>query len=67
VLAVVVAAVSFDAAFAQTKLTRAIRPIVPCAAVGGTDTMARFLAPYITEEFGRRSSSTIAAVLNELT
>ena len=54
VLAVVVAAVSFYAAFAQTKLTRPIRPIVPFAAGGGTDTMVRLLAPHITEEFGQR-------------
>lgn len=43
-----------DAASAQTKITRPIRLIVPFAAGGGTDTMARLLAPYITEEFGQQ-------------
>lgn len=39
---------------AQTKLTRPLRLIVPLAPGGGTDTIARLLAPYIGEEFGQQ-------------
>ncbi len=39
---------------AQTKLTRPIRLIVPYVPGGGSDTIGRILAPYITEEFGQQ-------------
>jgi len=41
-------------AFAQTKLTRPVRLIVPYVPGGGTDTVARLIAPYITDEFGQQ-------------
>jgi tripartite-type tricarboxylate transporter receptor subunit TctC len=41
-------------AFAQTKHTRPIRLIVPYVPGGGSDTIGRLLAPYITEEFGQQ-------------
>jgi tripartite-type tricarboxylate transporter receptor subunit TctC len=41
-------------ALAQNKLTRPIRLIVPYVPGGGSDTIGRILAPYITEEFGQQ-------------
>ncbi len=42
------------AALAQTRHTRPIRLIVPYVPGGGSDTIGRLLAPYITEEFGQQ-------------
>lgn len=42
------------AATAQTKITRPIRLIVPYVPGGATDTLSRFLGPYIGEEFGQQ-------------
>jgi tripartite-type tricarboxylate transporter receptor subunit TctC len=39
-------------ALAQTKHTRPIRLIVPYVPGGGSDTIGRILAPYLTDEFG---------------
>ena len=39
---------------AQTQLTRPIRLIVPYVPGGGSDTIGRILAPYITEAFGQQ-------------
>ncbi|MEQ1775625.1 MAG: tripartite tricarboxylate transporter substrate binding protein [Burkholderiales bacterium] len=39
---------------AQTKHTRPIRLIVPYVPGGGSDTIGRLLAPYITDEFGQQ-------------
>ena len=41
-------------ALAQTKHTRPIRLIVPYVPGGGSDTIGRILAPYITDEFGQQ-------------
>ncbi len=41
-------------AMADTKLTRPIRLIVPFVPGGGSDTIARLLAPHITEAFGQQ-------------
>ncbi len=41
------------AATAQTKITRPIRLIVPYVPGGATDTLSRFLGPFIGEEFGQ--------------
>ena len=38
----------------QTQITRPIRFIVPYVPGGGTDTLTRFLGPYISEEFGQQ-------------
>jgi tripartite-type tricarboxylate transporter receptor subunit TctC len=54
-LAVVTAALLLASpALAQTKLTRPLRLIVPYVPGGGSDTIGRILAPYITEEFGQQ-------------
>lgn len=42
------------AATAQTKITRPIRLIVPYVPGGATDTLSRFLGPFIGEEFGQQ-------------
>ena len=39
---------------AQTQITRAIRIVVPYVPGGGTDTLARLVGPYISEEFGQQ-------------
>ncbi len=41
-------------ALAQTKHTRPIRLIVPYVPGGGSDTIGRILAPYLTDEFGQQ-------------
>ena len=41
-------------ALAQTRHTRPIRMIVPYVPGGGSDTIGRILAPYITELFGQQ-------------
>jgi tripartite-type tricarboxylate transporter receptor subunit TctC len=41
-------------AVAQTKITRPIRLVVPYVPGGGTDTLSRFVAPWISEEFGQQ-------------
>ena len=41
-------------ATAQTRITRPIRLIVPYVPGGGTDTLSRFVAPSISEEFGQQ-------------
>jgi tripartite-type tricarboxylate transporter receptor subunit TctC len=48
------AALLTGTAYAQIKHTRPIRLIVPYVPGGGTDTVARLLAPYITETFGQQ-------------
>jgi tripartite-type tricarboxylate transporter receptor subunit TctC len=58
-------------ALAQTQITRPIRFIVPYVPGGGTDTLTRLVAPYISEEFGQQvivdnragASSTIGTQL----
>ena len=37
----------------DTKITRPIRMIVPYVPGGGTDTLARIVAPFIAEAFGQ--------------
>jgi tripartite-type tricarboxylate transporter receptor subunit TctC len=49
-----VALVAAAAATAQTKITRPIRLIVPYVPGGATDTLSRFLGPFIGEEFGQQ-------------
>jgi tripartite-type tricarboxylate transporter receptor subunit TctC len=39
---------------AQTRVTRPIRLIVPYVPGGATDTLSRFVAPFIGEEFGQQ-------------
>jgi tripartite-type tricarboxylate transporter receptor subunit TctC len=39
---------------AQTKLTKPVRVIVPYVQGGGSDTLARMLAPYLAEDFGQQ-------------
>jgi len=39
---------------AQTRIQRPIRLIVPYVPGGGTDTLSRFVAPFIAEEFGQQ-------------
>ena len=41
-------------ATAQTTITRPIRLIVPYVPGGATDTLSRFLGPFISEEFGQQ-------------
>ena len=54
-LAVMASALILTApALAQTKHTRPIRLIVPYVPGGGSDTIGRILAPYITDEFGQQ-------------
>ncbi len=54
-LAVMASALLLTApALAQTKHTRPIRLIVPYVPGGGSDTIGRILAPYITDEFGQQ-------------
>ena len=38
----------------QTQHTRPIRLIVPYVPGGGSDTIGRILAPYLTDEFGQQ-------------
>jgi tripartite-type tricarboxylate transporter receptor subunit TctC len=40
--------------FAQTRITRPIRLVVPYVPGGGTDTSARVVAPAIADEFGQQ-------------
>ena len=53
-MALVSALACAGAAIAQTKLSRPIRLIVPYVPGGGSDTIGRILAPYLTEEFGQQ-------------
>ena len=39
---------------AQTRIMRPIRLVVPYVPGGGTDTLSRFVAPWISEEFGQQ-------------
>ena len=41
-------------ALGQTRITRPIRLIVPYVPGGGTDSLSRFVAPWISDEFGQQ-------------
>ncbi len=49
-----VAALACTSALAQTQITRPVRIIVPYVQGGGSDAIARLVAPYLAEAFGQQ-------------